>query len=85
VAGFEDTAPGGQMLMHVAADALRSSPRWPDVGEALASLASRHGDLAAIIPDAAADPLLAGRRRPAGSFEPLAPCPPAKRRLLLAR
>ena len=44
VAGFEDTAPGGQSLMHVAADALRSSSRWPEVGESLASLASRYGD-----------------------------------------
>lgn len=44
VAGFEDTAPGGQSLMHVAADALRSSSRWRDAGESLASLASRYGD-----------------------------------------
>jgi hypothetical protein len=44
VAGFEDTAPGGQTLMHVVADTLRSSTRRLDVGESWSALAQQHGE-----------------------------------------
>jgi hypothetical protein len=43
VAGFEDAAPGGQSLMHVAADALRSSSRWHDPNATIDALEARHG------------------------------------------
>lgn len=43
VAEFEETAPGAPTLMHVAADALRSSTRWHDPSATIEALEARHG------------------------------------------
>jgi hypothetical protein len=44
VRDFETQAPGGLVLMHIAAEAIRASARWPDLGDALLALEARHGE-----------------------------------------